>query len=35
MSNTLSERIHECDEHAVHCTLQADAQTSMTSKNAN
>jgi hypothetical protein len=27
MSNTLSEQIHECDEHAVHCASQADAQT--------
>jgi hypothetical protein len=27
MPNNLSERIHECDDQAVHCARQADAQT--------
>jgi hypothetical protein len=27
MSNTLSEQIRECDEQAVQCARQADAQT--------
>jgi hypothetical protein len=27
MPNNLSERIRECDDQAVHCDRQADAQT--------